>query len=119
MHDRWLPHNSSFEMRFLRLHSQEQPNYTKLEENGQGGTIKPVAAPKKRWWWQQDYQAWRFVVRFGVLASALVMLANTIIFLIGFNKPHDDGGPRLFYVGNCDTANRVNTVWHILINILR
>ena len=64
-------------------------------------------------------QAWRLVVCGGMLISALVMIANIVIFLVGLGKPTDNKGTRLFYEGSCGTTSRIYTFWHIPINVLR
>ena len=106
-------------MRLKHLAFTGKSRYAELISVEDERDLEAKTTPKSHWYSPRNAQAWRPIVCSGIFLSAAVMLVNTTILVIGLHKQADSDGARIFYEGNCDTASRINTVWHILINVLR
>ena len=67
------------------------------------------------------FQGWRGVTLGGAAISSVTLLSNIIVTIwavAGSDHPHFSQGTYMIDRGSCDTSRKVNTGWHVLINIL-
>lgn len=76
-------------------------------------TYKPLpAAPRSRW------SGWRFTVASGSLASVVVLICNIALLGWSYNFPRSNTNNILLYQGDCGEMKRIDTLSHLLINVL-
>ena len=92
--------------------------YIELENLDPEGDPKFSTSTKKSWYQLIGTEAWRPTICSGILLSALVLLSNVAILMVGWSKRVDEDGNRVFYEGSCNASSRVYTAWHIFINVL-
>ena len=61
---------------------------------------------------------WRAGVRICALSTLAVLLMNCSMVIWAVCKYKIYGGQQILYEGNCDSASRLNTVLHLLVNAL-
>lgn len=61
---------------------------------------------------------WRKALYWATGLAAIVLVFNTIWAVVAVTKYPLDHGLRRLYQGNCTTASRIDSVLHVVINIL-
>jgi hypothetical protein len=63
-------------------------------------------------------EAWRFIVTSGALAGIVILIINVITLAVMYGQHQADEQSITFFTGNCETAGKINTGTHLVINML-
>lgn len=85
-----------------------------LEHQIGDDTAENVKQSLKEW----VLEAWKFTLTSGTFVATLILLINAITLIVISAKYPLIDGKVTFFTGSCQTTSTVNTVAHVVINVL-
>jgi hypothetical protein len=106
------------------LNQDAHVSLSKVESKGGGYSYHSVqeasSIHRQKTWKQKHMSGWRFSTSLFALAAAVVLIANIgiVIYCVQKSGGSANGGFKPVYTGDCGRTKTLNTVLHLVINIL-